>query len=415
MGGPLFRGNASVACRIDRTLRAAVASGSLLLSSSSPSSAAIAARLAAASASFLRVSVSPLSTTPHWLERCAKVPSSDGGGEEKEVFFEERVSNNTQGDGFKAKAFIKLSSSGGSDVTEQPADAGAAPSAAILTSPAAANNSGRRISSRHHELVKHLLRLKARRRYRSTSGQLVVLGVDTLRSICSLPPRVAVASENPAAEGQPVEGKWKPEASVILTDSLSLATKAASSGLTAERIELATKEVMNVVSERRQPAYTAVSGVRDKSLESDFPPSLMRAQAAAIFTVPPPCEDFVKPRFVLAFDRLRYVWNLGILLRCAAALRVDGLFFIEGTADPFNWKALEVSRGLHCQLPYLWGSSRELLEFCGKHRLAPIVADIGGDPIEGFRERIAGYEGVCCILGSESQGPSSTIKQHAMK
>ena len=50
--------------------------------------------------------------------------------------------------------------------------------------------------------------------------------------------------------------------------------------------------------------------------------------------------DPLPSRFVLAFDRLRYAWNLGLLLRCAGAMGVDGLFFVEGTADPFNWKAL---------------------------------------------------------------------------
>lgn len=153
-------------------------------------------------------------------------------------------------------------------------------------------------------------------------------------------------------------------------------------------------------------------------------------------------------RFVLAFDGLKYVWNLGILLRCAGVMGVDGLFYTKGTADPFNWKTLvskgehkgtsplsnafhfspcfvvcpcvapalrallcthaltrftlkfgcmdnwpllvrsaaqELSRGLHCHLPYQYGSSSELLDLCKRHRLAPIVADVSGDPIESVR------------------------------
>ena len=45
-------------------------------------------------------------------------------------------------------------------------------------------------------------------------------------------------------------------------------------------------------------------------------------------------------RFVLALDRLRYTSNLGILLRSAAMFKINFIFYINGNADPFNWKVL---------------------------------------------------------------------------
>lgn len=45
-------------------------------------------------------------------------------------------------------------------------------------------------------------------------------------------------------------------------------------------------------------------------------------------------------RCILALDRIKYVWNVGILVRNAAVLGFDAIYYVDGTADPFNWKVM---------------------------------------------------------------------------
>ncbi|KAL8271333.1 hypothetical protein Esti_004772 [Eimeria stiedai] len=355
--------------------------------------------------------VATLKTTPHWLEQCSRMSVRDRKDEDTHLppWSNARVASGDETEEISAVA--KVPAAAQVSRHSEKADVDDSSDKASNTS-----NSKATIYSRHHDLVKHILRLKARRRYRSTCGEMVVLGVDTLRSICSLHPKAQ--STIPAAgtaDGAAAVEPWKPEASLLLTDSPTLACDSESLSLHAAQTRLTTSDIMNIVLERKQPAYTLVSRASRTPQKLDFAPSAMRGQAAGIFPQPQPVEDFVRARFVLALDRLRYIWNVGVLLRCASAMGVDALFFVDGTADPFNWKTLEISRGLHCPIPYQWGNPAELLKMCERHGLAPIVADLRGDPLETLSDRIGDHVGVCCILGSESRGPSEEILRHAIK
>jgi len=53
--------------------------------------------------------------------------------------------------------------------------------------------------------------------------------------------------------------------------------------------------------------------------------------------------------------------NLGTILRSAEAFGAAGVFLIEGTVSPYNWKVLRASAGSAFRLPFLQISSAELL------------------------------------------------------
>ncbi|OXB71594.1 UNVERIFIED_CONTAM: hypothetical protein H355_001563 [Colinus virginianus] len=63
--------------------------------------------------------------------------------------------------------------------------------------------------------------------------------------------------------------------------------------------------------------------------------------AVAVLERPTEKQELQNVRCLLALDRVKYVGNLGVLVRAAAAFGFDGIFYIDGTADPFNWKVME--------------------------------------------------------------------------
>lgn len=65
--------------------------------------------------------------------------------------------------------------------------------------------------------------------------------------------------------------------------------------------------------------------------------------------------------------------NLGTILRSAEAFGAAGVFLLEGTVSPYNWKVLRGSAGSVFRLPFLQISSGELLPLlrgCGVRMLA---------------------------------------------
>ncbi|KAL8448953.1 hypothetical protein Emag_003805 [Eimeria magna] len=126
---------------------------------------------------------------------------------------------------------------------------------------------------------------------------MVVLGMETLRSICSLRPKAHSAKAAAGdADGTIGEKPWEPKASLLVTDSPAMAYNFESLGLHAAQARLTTSDIMGIVLERKQPAYTTVSKGAQTPRKLDFAPSNMRSQVAGIFRQPQPAEDFVRPR-----------------------------------------------------------------------------------------------------------------------
>ncbi|CDR97780.1 hypothetical protein, conserved [Babesia bigemina] len=118
-----------------------------------------------------------------------------------------------------------------------------------------------------------------------------------------------------------------------------------------------------------------------------------------------------KPRLVLALDNVRYPQNIGSIVRSAVAFNVDLVFYLKGTADPFDWKVSQITGGLQFMLPYVRGDARELKRLCKIHRLTPVVAHLEGQQVDDLEIK----QGLCIILSNESHGPDPDILKFAKR
>ncbi|SBS86155.1 RNA methyltransferase, putative [Plasmodium malariae] len=133
----------------------------------------------------------------------------------------------------------------------------------------------------------------------------------------------------------------------------------------------------------------------------------------AIIKIPPNnLKKFENIKFLLAFDRIRYAYNLGKILSTAYSMNVDFFFYVHNTVDPFNHKVIEVTRGSHFHIPYIFGSYEELENICTQHKLLPIVAHTSGINLTNILKE-SKHNGVCLILGNESTGPHADILSFA--
>ena len=113
----------------------------------------------------------------------------------------------------------------------------------------------------------------------------------------------------------------------------------------------------------------------------------------------------------LVLDRVGDPGNVGTLARTAAALGVDRLVALDGTADPWGAKAVRASAGFVFALPVhrvSWEMFHPWLELVG---LPLFVADAAGrdvrEVVEGSGHTGRGdpEKGWALLLGSEAEGP----------
>lgn len=133
---------------------------------------------------------------------------------------------------------------------------------------------------------------------RVSAGEIVALGYSTILDLCSLGRQTDFEEDSAVREARPsLETPWKPQASLLLTDSAALAANAESFGLQTAQIRLATCDVLNAIMQRREPWYRSVSGVRGREHKFEFASTATKSQAVAIFKRPQPCNDFRQPRW----------------------------------------------------------------------------------------------------------------------
>ncbi|CRG93025.1 RNA methyltransferase, putative [Plasmodium gallinaceum] len=126
--------------------------------------------------------------------------------------------------------------------------------------------------------------------------------------------------------------------------------------------------------------------------------------SVAILKIPNVVNKIKNIKFLLAFDRIRYAYNLGKILNVAYSMNIDYLFYLHNTVDPFNSKVIEITNGSHLNIPYMYGSYKDLKDLCSENNLVPIVAHINGlNPHNILKE--SNKNGICLILGNESTGP----------
>lgn len=123
---------------------------------------------------------------------------------------------------------------------------------------------------------------------------------------------------------------------------------------------------------------------------------------AAIVPIPSPA-DLSQANYCLILDQIADPGNLGTLFRTARALGWEGIWVVEGSADPYNDKALRAAQGATFAVPFCQGSGREVVEWLERRRAACYLADTSGEvlPSLSFSPPLA------LILSNEARGPST--------
>jgi len=103
--------------------------------------------------------------------------------------------------------------------------------------------------------------------------------------------------------------------------------------------------------------------------------------------------------------------NLGGIFRTAEAAGASGALLIEGTADPFSWKALRGSMGSALRLPHVRGLSPSdaIARLRARSLRVVATAATGGTPYTDFDWRGP----VAILLGSEGAGLPEPLRRAA--
>jgi RNA methyltransferase, TrmH family len=209
------------------------------------------------------------------------------------------------------------------------------------------------------------------------AGEILLDGPHLLQEAlaCDVPVEVAAFSDR--------------QVSKVLSPLARLAEDVRKSG---GRAILVTDQVLAAISPVQQP-----SGVV----------SIARARATDVRVVFAAARDR-GPHLplVLVLVRLQDPGNVGAIVRSAAAFAAAGVVAIEGTANPFSWKALRGAMGGTFRLPIAArGSMSDVIAAAQLEgvRLAAAVPR-GGTPLPEMDLR----EPIAIVLGSEGSGLSDT-------
>lgn len=214
------------------------------------------------------------------------------------------------------------------------------------------------ITSAQHPLIKHLLKLRTCKKYRTSCGEVFIEGEKVLSDLSH-----AFCFE-----------------SLIVTERAVIPAS------------IQYKKLV-VISEQN---FRKISGVHT--------PSFLAA------TVKPPQTTLFGPQdTLLVLDGLQDPGNIGSLVRSAKAFGIDGLFLTGETADYFNDKIIRASRGALFTLPFCCGSQQELIDLMARHEAQIWVADTKGQPYQNVVKNKKGP--IYLVLGSEGQGASEALKK----
>lgn len=214
-------------------------------------------------------------------------------------------------------------------------------------------NEERSITSLQHPLIKHLVKLRTDSAYRNEQKLLVFEGVKPIQEVYRYLTRLLyIPSCASYASSLPGE-KWQVTEAILNKIS-------------------GTSSPEGMIAEIRMPHYVSLD----------------------------------KQGQVLALDGISDPGNLGTLLRTSLALGWDAVYFLPGSCDPYNDKALRSARGAQFKMDLARGSAEELQQWAESRNVQPLVADLGGKPpgmIPGASKRLL-------VLGNEAHGASASIK-----
>lgn len=141
--------------------------------------------------------------------------------------------------------------------------------------------------------------------------------------------------------------------------------------------------------------------------------SVAAVGAVAEIAMPRPADfSAVKPKKLLVLDRIQDPGNIGTIFRSALAFGWDGIFLLDGCADPYGDKAIRASRGASLRLRLSKGSIEDLLQ------LTSDMALFSAEPVEGSIQRVRdtplNLQRIALVLGSEGEGVSEELKKHCI-
>lgn len=209
------------------------------------------------------------------------------------------------------------------------------------------------IESQHHPLVKHLVKLRERKRYRDDHDIVLVEGKKLIQDLSKTTSIIHLFSDDPN-ELHRIESTEK---------------------------TLLAPQVIKKVGETRSQGnlFALVKKPSQHSLEHE--------------------------KWVLVLDQIQDPGNVGTLFRTALALGWDAIYLTNGTCDPLNDKALRAAKGATFLLPWTTGPWEEFLNWSLQARLPCVVADLQGSPPKPMPD------GVCLILSHEGAGPRAETFQ----
>ncbi|MGH9411733.1 MAG: TrmH family RNA methyltransferase [Vicinamibacterales bacterium] len=232
-----------------------------------------------------------------------------------------------------------------------------------------------RVTSRHNALVKRFRDLAGASRPGDAAVCEILLDGEHLVQealACGVPIDVAAFSDRRLGH-----------------DQSPLAQLAADVGTRGGRSVIVTDQVLAAMSPVQHP-----SGV--VAIASSAPASMASVFAGA-------AAARIAPALVLA--GLQDPGNVGAIIRAAAAFGAAGVIAVEGTANPFAWKALRGAMGATFRLPVAHGATlEEAIEAATAHRVVVVGAvPRGGTPLPHMDLR----RPAAILLGAEGAGISA--------
>lgn len=214
----------------------------------------------------------------------------------------------------------------------------------------------RSLTSLQHPLVKHFVKLRTDSDYRYEQRAVILEGLKPIQEMSSYIHKLLYTSEY-ASFAVPLSGeKWQVTEAIVHKIS----------GMPSPE---------GILAEIRMPPFVGLNQAQHQH--------------------------------VLALDGISDPGNMGTLLRTALALGWDAVYFLPGSCDPFNEKALRAARGAHFKLALAKGTAEELQQWAENEKIQPLMADIKGQAAE----HVSTASRRLLVLGNEAHGASSAIRQ----
>lgn len=210
------------------------------------------------------------------------------------------------------------------------------------------------LTSLQHPLVKHLVKLRTDSAYRHESQAIILEGLKPIREVSTRITKLLYTPPYASFAASLQCEKWLVVEAILHKIS----------GMTSPE---------GILAEIRMPSFVLLDKVKQ----------------------------------VLALDGISDPGNVGTLLRTALALGWEAVYFLPGSCDPFNEKAVRAARGAHFKLALAKGTAEQLHQWVLAQEAQPLVADIKGN----IPEELSHAARRLLVLGNEAHGASAMIRQ----